>query len=213
MFKYKIIASGSSGNCIIVNDIIALDIGIPFKKIEPYLNDLKLIFISHKHSDHMNLSTLRKINKLRPTIRFCVGEYLCNYLIESGIDKNNIDIVRHDRVYDYKMFKLSPIALIHDVFNYGLRLFMNGEKLLYATDTAKINHIKATAYDCYLIEANYDDEILESNLNSDLEKHGFSYNSRVKDTHLSVNQATEFVFKNAGVNSKYELIHNSKRNL
>lgn len=213
MFKYKIIASGSSGNCIIVNDIIALDVGIPFKKIEPYLNDLKLIFISHKHSDHMNLSTLRKINKLRPTIRFCVGEYLCDYLIESGIDKNNIDIVRHDRVYDYKMFKLSPIALIHDVFNYGLRLFINGEKMLYAVDTATLDHISAKGYNLYLIEANYDDEVLEQNLKDDLEKTGFSYNVRVKDTHLSIAQATEFIFKNASENSVYEFIHGSKRNL
>lgn len=213
MFKYKIIASGSSGNSIIVNDIVALDMGIPFKKIEPYLNDLKLIFISHKHSDHMNLSTLRKINKLRPTIRFCVGGFLYQELVRGGIDKRNIDVIKHNKVYDYKILKVSPFILIHDVFNYGLRLFMNGEKLLYATDTAKINHIKATAYDCYLIEANYDEQILEENLKKDLEKHGFSYNSRVKDTHLSVNQATEFVFRNAAVNSKYELIHNSKRNL
>ena len=211
--SYNILNTGSSGNCIIVNDIIALDCGIPFKKIEPCINKLKLVFISHRHSDHLNLSTVRKLHELRPTIRFCVGEFLYQELLSAGINKKNIDVIKHNKIYDYKILKVSPFILVHDVFNYGLRLFMNGEKLLYATDTAKINHIKATAYDCYLIEANYDDEILEVNLKKDLETSGFSYNSRVKETHLSLVQASQFIFDNAGDNSKYEFIHGSKRNL
>lgn len=210
---YNILNTGSDGNCIIVNDIVALDMGVPFKKIEPYINKIKLVFISHKHGDHLNLSTVRKIHELRPTIRFCIGEFLYQELAEAGISKRNIDIIKHGKVYDYKILKVSPFILIHDVFNYGLRLFMNGEKLLYAVDTSTLDHVSAKNYDCYLIEANYDEEVLEENLKSDLENSGFSYNSRVKETHLSVNQASEFILNNIGENSKYEFIHRSKRNL
>ena len=46
--NFDIISSGSSGNCVILNESIALDMGVPFKKIEPYLNKIKLIFISSR---------------------------------------------------------------------------------------------------------------------------------------------------------------------
>ena len=35
MIDYKVLQTGSSGNCVIVNNIIALDMGIPYKKIFP----------------------------------------------------------------------------------------------------------------------------------------------------------------------------------
>ena len=212
---YEIIASGSSGNAILLENGILLDCGIPFKKIEPYLNQIKLVFISHEHGDHLNLRTLLKLHTLRPTIRFAVGFWLKDKLIGVGIKSSNIDNLKQNKIYDYKQFKISPFVLIHDVKNFGLRIFdsKSKEKILYAVDTATLNHVSAKNYDCYLIEANYDDEILEANLKKDLESSGFSYNSRVKETHLSLNQASQFVFDNAGNNSKYEFIHGSKRNL
>lgn len=212
---YNIIASGSSGNAILLENGILLDCGIPFKKIEPYLNQIKLVFISHEHGDHLNLRTLFKLNQLRPTIRFAVGFWLKDKLIGVGIKKSNIDSLKQNKVYDYKQFKISPFILIHDVKNFGLRIFdiKTNEKIFYAVDTSTLDHVSAKNYDLYLLEANYDEEILEANLKKDLETSGFSYNSRVKETHLSLNQASQFIFDNAGDNSKYEFIHGSKRNL
>lgn len=43
----NILASGSTGNSIIINNNLCLDIGIPYKNIKPYLNNIKLIYISH----------------------------------------------------------------------------------------------------------------------------------------------------------------------
>lgn len=215
MCKYDIIASGSSGNAILLENGILIDCGIPFKKIEPYLNKIKLVFISHEHGDHLNARTLFKLNQIRPTIRFAVGFWLKDKLISAGIKDDNIDVLKQNKIYDYKQFKISPFVLIHDVKNFGLRIFdsKSKEKILYAVDTATLNHVSAKNYDCYLIESNYDDEILEANLKKDLETSGFSYNSRVKETHLSLSQASQFIFDNAGDNSKYEFIHGSKRNL
>jgi hypothetical protein len=48
--EYEILASGSSGNCAIINHSIAIDMGISFKKIEPYVNDLQLVLLTHIHS-------------------------------------------------------------------------------------------------------------------------------------------------------------------
>lgn len=46
--NYNIVATGSSGNFIIIDDFIALDMGVPFKKVLPYYKKLKLVFISHR---------------------------------------------------------------------------------------------------------------------------------------------------------------------
>lgn len=47
--KYEILATGSSGNCVIINDSIAIDMGIPFKKIKPYAKQLRLVLLTHVH--------------------------------------------------------------------------------------------------------------------------------------------------------------------
>lgn len=48
--EYEILATGSSGNCTIINHSIAIDMGIAYKKIEPYVKDLKLVLLTHIHS-------------------------------------------------------------------------------------------------------------------------------------------------------------------
>lgn len=47
---YEILKTGSKGNCIIVENVFALDMGIPYKLIAPYLKNIKMIFISHRHT-------------------------------------------------------------------------------------------------------------------------------------------------------------------
>lgn len=48
--SYEIISTGSKGNCVIVENMIMLDVGVPYIKIKNYLHKIKLIFISHKHT-------------------------------------------------------------------------------------------------------------------------------------------------------------------
>ena len=59
--NYNILASGSTGNCTIINDFIAIDMGIPFNQIKPYYKELKIVFITHQHSDHLNKSTVKQL--------------------------------------------------------------------------------------------------------------------------------------------------------
>ena len=51
--NYEIIASGSSGNCVVIEDMM-FDVGVPYSKIRKYLYNIKYLFISHAHSDHIN---------------------------------------------------------------------------------------------------------------------------------------------------------------
>lgn len=48
--EYKILASCSIGNCTIIRDIVAIDMGISFKKLEKYYKKLKIVLLTHIHS-------------------------------------------------------------------------------------------------------------------------------------------------------------------
>lgn len=203
--NYEIINSGSDGNCTIVNDIIAIDMGVSNKKLAPYRNKIKLVFISHIHQDHLNRTTIKLLSKNRPTLRFAVGEYLVQKLVECGVDKKNIDIVEPNKKYNYGLFSIMPLKLYHDVPNYGIRVFMDGKKLVYATDTNTLEGIVAKNYDVYLIEGNYESE-------EELHARAVTpeYELRVKKTHLSKEYATKWLLENMGNNSIYEFMHQHK---
>lgn len=47
---YEIIKTGSNGNCIILGNNVMLDVGVSYKSIKHFLKDIKVIFISHRHS-------------------------------------------------------------------------------------------------------------------------------------------------------------------
>ena len=57
-----VLQSNSKGNAILYFDnTLLLDIGVPYKMIEPYVNDIKYVFISHIHTDHFNKSAVKKL--------------------------------------------------------------------------------------------------------------------------------------------------------
>ena len=47
--NYNIIATGSSGNCIIIENSIAIDMGVSFKAIKEYYKNLQLVLLTHAH--------------------------------------------------------------------------------------------------------------------------------------------------------------------
>lgn len=203
--SYNIIASGSDGNAVLINDEILIDCGVTFRKLEPFYKKIKLVLLTHVHIDHFNESTIKKLSIERPGVRFGCCEWLYERLLNLGIDKSRIDIYKLDMLYKYSDFYIMPFKLFHDVEQCGYRIFANGKKLIYATDTSKIDHIEAYNYDVYLIEANYE---------SDFELHSRAYTreyeDRVRNTHLSVEQATDWLLKNMSETSVYEFLHRHK---
>lgn len=205
--SYNLLATGSTGNCLILNKFLALDMGITFKKLKPFYKDLKLVFISHCHSDHLNRTCVKTLARERPTVRFCVGEWLAPILLECGVSKRNIDIIEANKVYEYGTFKISPIILYHDVKNYGLRIFIGNEKALYITDTGTVKGIQAKDYQWYFLESNYIEEDLEERIIAKTAAGQYCYELKVADRHLSHEQASEFLLENMGEHSKYVFLH------
>ncbi len=205
--KYNIISTGSQGNCVILNNCIAIDMGVTFKALKEVYKELKIVLLTHEHSDHFRKVTLRKLAKERPTLRFACCQWLVSALVEVGIPKQNIDVLEIGKIYDYKAFKVSPIKLYHDVPNCGYRIFVGQEKAIYATDTEHLNGIKAKDYDLYLIEANYTEEDLEERIIAKTSAGQYCYELHVAERHMSKEQADEWLLQNMGANGRYEYLH------
>lgn len=226
--KYEIIGSSSKGNCIIVEDVLMLDVGITYKKIKDYLPKIKLIFISHSHQDHLLPSTIKKIAYNYPTIKFLTGsEEVVKKLVDCNINVKNIYILPSKRDYscfdsyntkwyDLGLLKVQLQGLYHDTPNYALKWEIGGKKGIYVVDTSRIDHIVAQDYDLYLIESNYNEKLLKNHIqecidNGDNENKLY-YLNRVERVHLSDTQCNDFLIQNMGQDSIYEKIHKSSYN-
>lgn len=207
---YNLLASGSSGNCLIINKFLILDLGVPFKKIKPYYKDIKLVFIGHQHIDHLNKTCVKMLAKERPTVRFAVGKWLVPILLECGVSKQNIDIIEAPKVYDYGICRISPVVLYHDIPNFGLRIFIGDEKAIYIVDTHTVKGIQAKGYQWYFIESNYDEDNLEQRIIEKTAAGQYCYELNVAERHLSHEEASEWLLANMGQNSNYVFLHQHK---
>jgi len=205
----NVVSSGSHGNAVIYHENILIDIGVSYKMIEPFKKQLQLVLLTHEHtSDHLNISSLKKLCSERPLLRVACGEWMVKYL--DGI--KNIDVLEPGIIYDYGLFKISPVILYHDVKNFGYRIFKGNHKTIHITDTSHVIGIVAKNYDLFSIEFNYDEETVFDSIQRIESKGGYAYQKGAINSHLSQQQAKDFIFKNAGPDSKFIRLHESKNN-
>ena len=209
--EYEIIQSGSKGNCLVLDNKIMIDCGLSYAKIKDRLKNIKLICLTHIHSDHFLKSTIKKIALEKPTIKFVCGEHLIKPLIDCGARKNNIFALKTDNWYNLGMLKIKIESLFHDVENVCYKIQYKDKKIFYATDTGRIDHIDAENYDYYFIEANYEsDEELDEKINKAKENEEYTHLIRVKQTHLSQIQCLDWLYKNRKNNGEYVFMHQSE---
>lgn len=189
---HNILSSGSHGNAIIYFNSILVDVGISFSRIEPCLKDIQIVLLTHQHSDHFKLNVIKRIQEERPSIRFGCGEFLADKL--QGI--RNLDIYESGKMYDYGVFKISPIILYHDVPNFGYRIFKDGKKLIHATDTYTLEGISARDYDIYALECNYDEERVYDIIREKQYRGEYAHQKGSINSHLSKQQAQKFILSN-----------------
>ncbi len=208
--EYEIIATGSSGNCVMINGCIAVDMGVPFKALKGIYKRLKLVLLTHIHSDHFKKATVKRLAKERPCLRFACCEWLLDAALACGVDKHNIDVLEIGKKYDYKAFQVSPVLLYHNVPNCGYRIYFGTEKLFYATDTAHLDGIKAKDYDLYMVEANYGENDIRERIENKREQDMYAYEANVPGRHLSFEQANDFLIENMGKRSDFVYLHQHK---
>lgn len=215
--RYEIIQSGSDGNCTIVDGQIAIDMGVPFYKIEHFVNDLRLVLLTHAHGDHFRKPTVKKLAKMRPTLKWACRDWMAQPLRNSGVDPRNIILVNPDKWVqptEYGCPVTSWIAAFdtaHDTLNCGWRIWRDHHDcIFYATDLATLDGIQAKAYTVYLLEANYRESELEQRREAKLEAGEFSYETRAETTHLSWEQTTAWLQENMAPWSTWVPMHEHK---
>ena len=203
----KVINSGSEGNAVIYNNAIMVDCGVTLKALEAVKRSLKIVLLTHKHSDHLKIRTLQRLQAERPTLRVACGDFL----LEELPCIKNIDVLQVGKIYDYGAFKVSPVKLYHDVPNFGWRIFLNsGQKIFHATDTAHLEGITAKGYDLYSIEHNYCEEYIQQAIEEARANGEYTHAYGNINTHLSIQQARAFIEKNRKESSEVLELHKSR---
>lgn len=214
---YNILASGSSGNAVIINGNILIDCGVPFKTLDPHIKDLRLVLLTHAHGDHFKPSTARALHKRRPALRWGCCEWMVGPMIEAGVDKRAIHVMApstnlalgNHYFYENGDICVRPVPLSHNVPNCGWSIRIGGhdERLFYATDCATLDYIKAEGYDIYMIEANHAQEEIDARIAAKLAAGEYPYELEARRNHLSQEQALDWLAENAGPNSRYVWLH------
>ena len=196
MVRYNIIASGSQGNAVILNDAVLIDCGVPYKQLAPYVPKLKLVLLTHIHSDHFCKRTLRRLAAERPTLRFGCCRWLASPLVAAGVPERQIDLLKPRVMYCYGLCNVIPFELTHNVPNCGYKVHFGNGNVIYATDTNNLDGIQAIGYDLYLIEANYNDEDIRRRIKEKRMAGQFAYEEQAFRNHLSEAKCTEFLLRN-----------------
>ena len=204
---YNIIATGSTGNAVIVNDEILIDCGVAYKEIKPFQKKLRLVLLTHEHSDHFKPGTIRALAHARPSLRFGCCKWMAPLLVEAGVAAAQIDVFKPGSWTSYGDFQLCPVELRHNVPNCGYKVWMHGESMIYATDTGTLDGIEAKGYTLYLIEANHRREELEARIAEKEALGQFAYEWKAAENHLSFEQAIDWLTENMAPESVWVPMH------
>lgn len=202
MISYKIIATGSNGNAILY-DYVLVDCGIPFSKLKPYVNQIKIVLLTHEHKDHFNLKSIQELSK--------TAKIICCKWLSKKLGDIPHTVLETNIWYSLGSVKISPFILYHDVENCGWRIDFGNNKVFHATDTRTLEGIKAKGYDLYGIEFNYDEVSIYDVIDNKIKNNEFAYELGAIESHLSFQQAEAFIELNRKESSKVLKLHMSDK--
>lgn len=201
------LASSSSGNCYLYDfgDIkILIDIGIRKKNLLSKLEEINLsfddiseIFITHEHIDHiMGLEVINKTNTKTINLTYGTDEFIKYNINNKNHIKSNDKICVGDVIVEVIPTSHDATESVSYIFHH------NNKKYVHLLDTGYIinsvcEKIKNAHF--YLIESNYDHEVLISNL-----KYPLSVKKRIisDQGHLSNQQCYEYLCELTGRNTE-----------
>lgn len=223
MINYKLEYSGSDGNCVLIDDdTIMVDIGhgVPFSYIVHFLCTVRIIWITHIHSDHLNIVHVKKIMVEYPDVLIVGNKEVYDYVYEKTGLKIELIELGEELSYDNgfgKIHTIKPVNLYHDVMNYGFLLNVvdevleEDELLFFGVDTHTMEGINIPMCDNILLEQNFElDYLLE--VSKHLKESGaYDYTMRSRNTHLSDYEWDKFVNSFLKEDGIAEKLHISKK--
>jgi len=160
MISFLALGSGSKGNATLIydeNTLFQIDMGIPLKRVKEglsslgkTLSDIKAVFITHEHSDH--ISTLPLLSR---TIKVYASP---NTLADPK------EVITCGNPIKLGSFSIISFSTSHDAANpVGYLITNKDESLVYLTDTGYISDENLSLLkdkDYYIIESNHDLKML-----------------------------------------------------
>lgn len=213
--KLTVIASGSSGNCYVLegrDSALIIECGVPPEEMmrrTPTLRMSKVAgcLVSHEHGDHARYA--QRYADLGIPFYCSPGTWGCI------APKGTACHLRHDfMLFPVGGFQVVLFQVYHDADQPTGFLIQHPEcgRILFITDTAPIPYcFKDYGIDHIMVEANYDDGLLDGNVATG--KVNAVQALRTRQTHLSIRQAIELVRANeTGHLKTVTLLHLSNRN-
>jgi len=209
MIDIKILATGSKGNCYVIEDggkRIMIDPGISIKEIRKKCNfnlsGLDMCLVSHEHKDHCK--AVKDIMRIGVPLALSAGT------LKHFSPNGSLYIILQDGVvWERCGWRILPFAVEHDAEEpLGFLIESpSGRKICYATDTYFIRYqFKSVTH--WMIEANYSEALLQAN-----ESLPEDTKSRIRTSHFEINNLMAF-FKaqDLSATEKIYLIHLSDDN-
>lgn len=207
--EIKTIASGSSGNCYLIDDgetRLLIEAGIQFKRIQRALEfDLQGVaacLVSHSHLDHCKA--------VKDLLKASIDCYINHATAKAlGISSHHrATVVEPLQRFTVGSWAILPFDTVHDVPNMGFLLANKaGEKLIYLTDTPYCKYT-FSGLTHILVEANYSIDMLKENKDLDSE-----VKKRVIRNHFSLENVKKFLQANdLGKVQEIWLLHLSEQN-
>lgn len=195
MIKFYILASGSKGNCCVIQSestTILLDCGYQYRYVKNALNQINVsnfdaMLITHTHSDHIKLiDYFKSVKTYSP------------HCLEVD-DLTQIDVNESFYIND---IKITTLPLSHDVKNtVGFLFETKQESLVYICDTGYVSsHVQDLIHDktYYIFESNHDLEMLMDSKRSMFLKQRIAGDNG----HLSNESCAEVLSNVVGLNTK-----------
>lgn len=206
-FSFDIHFTGSKGNCASIyydNLGFLIDIGKPYKYIEPYLFNKQFILLTHRHQDHLVYTTYKKIRENFPHIKILGNQEVNENIVKRKLPELDI-IFKDDFQFQIGEVKFTTLQNYHGAGEeytetHGFILESPSQNLLFATDLSTLvdyeeycltNKIK---FNIILLEANYDPQVI--GLSEYMKIHsGYNTFNNGSYRHLSTIDREEFVTK------------------
>lgn len=207
MIDVRVVQTGSSGNCVIFDKSVMVDCGVSYKKVEPYMKDVRLLLLTHIHSDHFKASTIRRMALERPKLRIACCRWMVKPLTDANVKPEQIIVMEPNKIYGFGICDVIPFEVEHDVPNVGYKIHFPSCKVVYATDCVNLRGIRAKDYDLYCVEANFQKEELQARMDAKKEAGLYPYEQRVLKCHMSKEECDDWLVKNMGHDSQYMYLH------